>query len=378
MTKSLKLKTIAIVTNNYTPYSGGVVSSIITLRSSLQAQGHKVYIITLEFTKNQPKEEGVIRLNCPVKFKYYSNNLAIPWRPCHNLCKIFDKIKPDIIHSQHPFYLGMCALKAARCKNIPIIFTYHTQYEKYVHYLPFPETLTAPITKLLALDYCKKVDSIVAPSKSIANYLRQEEIKTPIKVIPSAINPIFFTPESKSSQNINCKFKLITVSRFVKEKNIPFLLKAFSKLNHNKFELTLVGYGPEQETLESLAFEKLKIPRECAKFVIAPSKQELAQLYQSADLFIFASSTETQGLVLAEAMGSGTPVVAVEAPGSKDIVVNGKNGFLVHSQSEMVCKINQLANNAELLNILKKEAREQAQNYSPTKLTNKLVQLYKV
>jgi 1,2-diacylglycerol 3-alpha-glucosyltransferase len=365
MNKNLKPKTIAIVTNNYKPYSGGVVSSIISLTDELRSQGHKVYIITLEFLENHIPEKGVIRLNCPVKFKYYSNNLAIPWRPCHNLCKIFEEIKPDIIHSQHPFYLGHCALRAARCKNIPIIFTYHTQYEKYVHYLPFPETLSAPITKLIALDYCKRVDAIVAPSQSIAGYLKQEDIKTPINVIPSGISPIFFQAATKTSMKINRKFKLITVSRFVKEKNIPFLLEVFSKLDQNKFEFTLVGYGPEQEALKLLAFEKLKIQTNSINFITAPSKQELARLYQEADLFIFASTTETQGLVLAEAMASNTPAIAVRAPGSNDIIINDQNGFLVDNQDEMILKINQLQNSPEQLKRIKKEARRQSKNYAP-------------
>lgn len=373
----MKPKTIAIVTNNYKPYSGGVVSSIVNLTNELRAQGHKVYIITLEFLDNHEVEEGVIRLSCPLKFKYHGNNMAIPWRPCHNLCKIFEEIKPDVVHSQHPFYLGHCALKAARCNKIPIVFTYHTQYEKYVHYLPFPERLSAPVAKLIALDYCKRVDAIVAPSQSIADFLLQEKITTTIKIIPSGINPIFFTPAKHPSIATNGIIKLITVSRFVKEKNIPFLLEVFSKLDQNKFEFTLVGFGPELDALKEIAYKKLKLSTAAVKFIIAPEKEALVALYQQADLFLFASKTETQGLVLAEAMACGVPAIALCAPGAKDIIKNGCNGFLVNSQEEMAYAINKLANSFEELCSLKKLAAEQSKNYSTANFAHNLIELYK-
>src|SRR3990167_3661016 len=330
----MKQLTIVIITNNYKPYSAGVVSSIIALAEGLKTEGHKVYIITLQFLDNHEQEECVIRLNCPIKFKYHGNYMAIPWRPCYNLCKILKIIKPDIIHSQHPFYLGTFALKVARCHKIPIVFTYHAQYEKYVHYVPFPQVLSAMVIKKMALSYCKQVDAIIAPSQSMFNFLKSENINKKVIIAPSSINPIFFADQASTSLvtlseqcetkvESNGKFKLITVSRFVKEKNIPFLLKMFSKLDLNKFEFFLVGFGVEQANLEKLA-RNLGIINSIT-FVVSPEKSKIVELYKQADLFIFASNTETQGLVLAEAMACGTPAVALEAPGAVDIIKHGVN-----------------------------------------------------
>lgn len=339
-----KNKTIAIVTNNYKPYSGGVVSSIVALTKEERQKGNKVFIITLDFLDDMEPEEGVIRIQCPLKFRYHGNYMAVPWRPKTNICEIIEEIKPDLIHSQHPFFLGVYALKAARCLKIPIHFTYHTQYEKYVHYLPFPERVSAAVVKQLVIDYCNKVDKIIAPTKSIQQFLKNEKVKTPIKVSPTKVDPIFI--QERPVTRFKKKIQLITVSRFAKEKNIPFLLEVFSKLDFEKFDFTLVGYGPEEQNLKQFA-KILKIPDSCINFVIAPAKEKIAELYRQSDLFIFASTTETQGIVLNEALASKLPIIAVDAFGSCDIVQHGKNGYLVKSQEKMIQKINLIFHETE-------------------------------
>src|SRR5262249_18260371 len=143
-------------------YSGGIVSSLHVLIPELQKQGHTVSLITLDFLGYEHSDpEYVMRISCPLKFMYKKNHMAIPWRATHALQKYFNEWQPDIIHAQHPFLLGRAALRVARKQNIPICFTYHSIYEAYAHYVPFPGTLTRPAIQKMVLDFCKKVNGII-------------------------------------------------------------------------------------------------------------------------------------------------------------------------------------------------------------------------
>jgi 1,2-diacylglycerol 3-alpha-glucosyltransferase len=367
---------IAIVTNNYKPYSGGVVSSIDSYATTLKSLGHKVFIITLDFLNvGSSPEENIYRIKCPIRFKYKNNIMALPWRANNAVSKLLKELSPDIVHSQHPFLLGQSALNVSRKLNIPIVFTYHTQYELYLHYIPLPQFMLKSLLKKITQNYCNSVNGIIAPSNLIKNYLLDNGIIKPIKVIPSGILPIFIISDFKE-RKINYPVKLLTVSRFVKEKNIKFLLEAFSRLDQNKFEFTLVGYGAYLPQLKNYAFNILGLKKENLKFIQKPAKENLVQYYRDSDLFIFSSKSETQGLVLAEAMSSGRPVVALNAPGSDEIVVNNVNGFLVQDVNEMCQKINYIVNNLELFKQMQYNAWLSAQKYNPINTTNSLIDFY--
>jgi len=378
--KNRKKLKIAIVTNNYTPYSGGVVSSIDSFVKELHQQGHKAFIITLDFLGKEHNDPYyVIRIPSIYRFMYKKNHIAVPWHITKKLKSIITLLNPDIIHTQHPFFIGKAALKVAKKLHIPILFTYHTIYEHYLHYLPVPQFLTRPIVKKMVLSFCKKVDGIIVPSNHIKQYLEQNNIETQIKKIPSGILPVFIKHQLWNRNNK--VFKLLTVSRFVKEKNIPLLLRVFARLcktvKNTTFNFTLVGYGQEYKNLQRLAYKKLHLPKTDVRFVHRPNKMEISDLYSESDLFIFSSTSDTQGLVLAEAMGGGCPVVAIDGPGQRDIIKNGKNGFLCQSEQEMVEKIEFISENSQLLKNMQKEALQKAQQYHPTATTNALISFYK-
>ena len=239
--KNKKLS-IAFITNNYKPYSGGVVKSIITFKKELESLGHKVFIITLDFnSKSQSAEENVIRINCPIKFIYKQNPMAIPFLSRYSIYKLINKIKPDIIHSHHPFLLGKSALVASKKLNIPIVFTHHTLYDKYTHYIPISPKISIPTINHKVLSYCSKVDGIIAPSKTVRNILKRQKISTPIKIISSGIRKSFYLNKfSYKEKNKNKPFTLLSVSRFAKEKNIQFLLDTFSNMDLEKYCMILV------------------------------------------------------------------------------------------------------------------------------------------
>lgn len=371
---------IALVTNNYKPYAGGVVSAIETLTSQLVSIGHQVFIVTLDFEGHGNSLEGevtIIRIFCPIRFIYQTKHIAIPWLPDQAVLQALKNIKPDIIHSHHPFLLGISAIKAGQKLNIPVVFTYHSQYEKFAHLVPLPKFLCTNLIRQKIINYCNQVNGIIAPSSFVAQVLQSQGCVVPIKIIPSGVAKLYLKqgPIYKKPKKI---FELLTVSRFAKEKDLPFLLDMFArliKLSAN-FRLTLVGYGPEKNYLMYYAYEILRLSKIQLVFVEQPPKTRLKQLYRKSDLFLFASMAETQGLVLAEAMACGTPVVALAGPGQDDLIINGKNGFLVKTSDEMMQIIQLIANNLHLHQKMQKFAFESGKCYDPKLLTSRLIDFY--
>jgi len=369
---------IVFVTNNYTPYSGGVVSSINATVDALIKKNHDVTIITLDFLgkKHITDPAYVIRLACPIKFMYKQNHMAVPWKPQKLMFQLFNHIRPDIIHIHHPFLLGKAALKAARKLNIRCVFTYHTLYEEYAHYIPIPQYISKPLIGLLVKKFCTNVDGIITPSMTIKNYLTKKNITCPIITIASSLRDLFFTSQKTPSLNNKPSFNLLLVSRFTKEKNIPLALEVIKRLPNN-FTLTLVGYGTEYMNIQKIAHEDLNLSQDRVKFVHKPAQDTLLSLYQSAHLFIFPSQTDTQGIVLAEAMSQGIPVIALDGPGQRDIIQNGYNGFIVDNIEQMITTIKWLSHSKKQLDTLAHGALETAKKYHPETIINHLTTFYR-
>jgi 1,2-diacylglycerol 3-alpha-glucosyltransferase len=367
---------IVFVTNNYTPYSGGVVSSINATTQELQKQGHEVFIITLDFVSDHSHDPAyVIRVPCFFRFTYKKNYMAIPWRPTRVIMQLLQELAPDIVHVHHPFLLGVSALKAARTLSLPCLFTYHTIYEQYAHYMPLPCFITRIFIRYFVLKFCRAVDGIVVPSSAIKQYLIEQKVTCPITIIPSAVRSFFLSSPIKQRSADKQFFDLLVVSRFVKEKNIPFVFDVFKQLS-SVFRLTLVGYGTDYEKMQKLAFDQLKLPADRVMFVHQPTQADLVALYHNADLFIFPSQTDTQGLVIAEAFSQGLPVVALDGPGQRDSIRNGYNGFIVDDAEHMIQAIIILCQDHDLYARCVNGARETARHYSPDYLVNRLLDFY--
>lgn len=366
---------IAFVTNNYRPYAGGVVSSIDATVTALRARGHDVFVVTLSFLDSHTDDpEYVRRISCPLKFTYKSMYIAVPWRPERAVQEALEMLCPDIIHVHHPFFLGQYAAHFGRKRRIPVVFTYHTIYEEYAHYVPGPHAMMQRTIKKMVLSFCKDVDGIIAPSSYIQQYLCDHGIAVPITVIPSGLLPVFWWSEHKPIAARNT-IELVTVSRFAKEKNIYALLDMFAQIACDA-RFTLVGHGAEYDGLCTYAYRTLGLSPQTIRFVVSPPKEAIARYYRCADLFVFASITETQGLVVAEAMAAGTPVIALDGPGQRDSVQPGKNGFLVTSVDDMAQAIRAVASDRVHLERLSRGAFESAQHYRPESLAHQLEQSY--
>jgi 1,2-diacylglycerol 3-alpha-glucosyltransferase len=203
-------------------------------------------------------------------------------------------------------------------------------------------------------------------------------VKSHLDIIPSAISSFYsdrniIMPTKKRTGDY---FELLCVSRFAPEKNLYFLLDLFSIISEQNYRFTLIGFGQELEGLRNYAFKKLAIDDRKIQFIIKPSKQEISKWYAQADLFLFSSQTETQGLVLAESMAHGTPVVALRGPGVNDIVITGYNGFLVNSAPEMINCIKMLKARPDLLKQLQEGAWHTSDLYRPSNIAKELHNFY--
>lgn len=367
---------IAMVTNNYTPYSGGVVSSINVSVDQLKRMGHDVVVVSFDFTSMHTDDPAwVYRVWSPIQFMYKSNHMAIAWRPYTQIQRFFARFKPDIVHVHHPFLLGSVATKLARKHGIPVVFTYHTLYEEFAYYVPLPERFVRWVTTHLVRLFCKRVHGIIAPSKAIADLLY--EYLTCIEVIATGLQRDFL-PDASIPSHHHGPLRLLIVSRLVKEKNIYAALDVAHKLAREgvAYTLTIVGYGEEYQPLQTYAYQYLKLSHRQVSFLYKPDCSIIMQAYKDADLFLFTSRVDTQGLVLAEAMAGATAVVAFDGPGQRDIIKQGYNGFIVADVDAMVATIMQLDGQHDRLMALKRGAHVTAQAYHPERTVRRLFDFY--
>ena len=367
---------IGIFTNVYKPVINGVVNSISYFKKGLEELGHEVYIFAPKHPNYKDDEKGIFRiesLKLPSKEKY---RLSLPI--FRKSLKVIKEL--DIIHTQYPFIMGNYGSFFADIYNKPLIFTHHTQYEKYTHYIPFEQEITKKFTRWIVNDYANKCDCVIAPSESIKKMLLKQGIRSRIEVIPTGINlDVFGNPDReiiRKKYNLGPEQKLLLYAgRIAKEKNLEFLLKAFRLILNKKPNtyLMLVGRRTKKGYLINL-IKKLHL--ETKVFLVGHSSL-VQNYYGAADLFVFSSVTETQGLVIVEAMAAGTPVVAVDSPGVRD-VVNGKNGFMVqHSIREFSEKVIRVLDDSKLRKKMSENAKKTASEYSISKMSKRMLQVYK-
>jgi glycosyltransferase involved in cell wall biosynthesis len=373
---------VAMFTNTFTPHVGGVSRSVQGLADALRRLGHRVLVVAPRFDDVPAGETDVLRM--PAVQHFNGSDFSLPVPAPMKVAGVVRDFKPDIIHSHHPFLLGETALRIASACDVPIVFTHHTRYEQYTHYLPGDSEPLKHFVVNLVHGYCNLCNAVVAPSGSIADLLRSQEVKTPIAVIPTGIEPLYFSgPQQGSSRRLlelpEDAFVIGHVGRLAPEKNLTFLVDAVGQyllLNPNA-RFLLIGEGPaKEEMLASFARQGL-MPRIHLLGVV--DHRMLADAYRCMDVFAFASRSETQGMVLAEAMAAGTPVVALDAPGVREIVVDAVNGRLLAEKeiSSFVGALEWLAQlSTERRLQLRHHAYRTAEEFSQGNSIRKMLDLY--
>jgi len=375
---------IGIFTDSYKPYTSGVVTSITTFKRELEQLGHQFFIFAPNYPNYVESEEGVYRFYSVPAPTNPDFTLAIPVFP--GMKYLLRKLDLDIIHVHSPFTMGRVGLHYARRLGLPIVFTYHTLYDQYIHYLPVAQELAREMTIKFANNFCRQVDHIIVPSSEASNILCSYNIPTPISVIPTGV-PVerFRALDCKGNvlrerYDIPAENKiLLNVGRLTKEKNLEFLLDAFARVHQQNPQTTLVitAQGPLESALKQQAvYLGLKLERDVI-FTGAVPFETLIQVYYSADLFVFSSMTETQGLVLIEAMAAGLPVVAIRAYGVADMVDHGINGFLTAcDQDEFTGAILRLLSDDKIYHYFRNNALVKAEQVSSQNMALQLEKVY--
>lgn len=326
---------IAMMTNNYKPFIGGVPISIERLSQALRAQGHEVVVFAPSY-KNQTEEENVVRYRSLIKG--VAKGASVPDRFDAKIEQEFAKGDFDVIHVHHPMLIGRAAMHLSKKYNVPIVFTYHTRYEQYLHYIK--ASFLAKAVPYYIKEFTDGCDMVFAPTPLMQSYLQEIGSKAQSEVLPTGLEEDSFIIEEEKAKELrekllgDKKYLFCSIARLAKEKNIDFIFRVLAKRKAEgkaDFKFALIGEGPKRKELEKLA-EELDL-REEVIFVGKVPNSQVKNYCKASDLFLFASLSETQGIVLLEAMAAGTPVLAVRATGVCDIVQNGRNGFMT-SQSE--------------------------------------------
>ena len=377
---------VLMFTNTYLPHVGGVARSVKTFASDLREAGNRVLIIAPVFPGHEEqdeKEPEIVRVPAVQEFNGSDFSVRIPI-PFY-LDEVIDEFNPEIIHSHHPYLLGDAALRVARRRNLPLVFTHHTLYEAYAHHIHAESDTFKSFVIRLATQYANLCDRVVAPSQSLAELIRGRGVETPTVEIPTGVDLDFFASGDgrafRREYHIPEEKTVIGhVGRLASEKNLDFLVRAVAAaLDHcPKTIFLVVGEGPEQEMTRD-HFKDLGMS-DRLRMTGSLGGGALADAYGAMDLFSFSSHTETQGLVVAEAMAAGVPVIALDAPGVREVVRDRDNGRLLPEDAAESDFSGALT---DLIHGLPKEkvrwqarTRETAQKFSRRACVHRLTELY--
>ncbi|MEA3453441.1 MAG: glycosyltransferase family 4 protein [Candidatus Caldatribacteriota bacterium] len=377
---------IAFFTNCYKPLINGVVTSISSLKEAYERKGHEVYVFAPKVEDYVDQEKNVFRyrsVNLTTKVKY-----PLPIPLSFRVKKVITEFNPDIVHIHHPFLLSSVAIMYGKRLGIPKILTIHTQYEQYAYYVsPVPERVTHEAIKMIISNLAYKTDCITTPSASMKELIEGYGIKNRIEVIPNAIHLISFKEDNelkrteiKRKYNLKEDDKIILfVGRIASEKSIDKLIKALAiikKRNNGKEKLLIVGNGPAMDELKQLT-QSLKVEEDVI-FTGTVSYEEIQHYYKMAYVFTIASTTETFGIVTIEALASGTPVLAIKAPGAVDILTDGLDGLLVDDDVEKFANaLEKIIREPELREKLSRGALKTSEKYSINTISERMLNLYR-
>ncbi|MDX5329442.1 MAG: glycosyltransferase [Marinobacter sp.] len=364
---------VTMFTNNYLPFIGGVPISIERLRRGLEHLGDSTQIVAPRYRDQPDREDAVVRvpslLAMGEKREFRLANIFLA-----RIRKQVRAFRPDVIHLHHPFWLGSLGLFMARQLRIPAIYTYHTRLEHYAHFVPLPGMLFRNlISHALIKRFANRCDGVIVPTYSTEEYLRMIGVTTPTFVQPTGIEyERFQAVETSELKTLRDKLGLssekvfISVARLSNEKNIDFMIEAIDRLRQESdvpFRFLMIGDGHQRDRLQK-KIDSLELSSHFT-LVGAVQPEEMALWYNLGDAFLFASKSETQGMVILEAMSAGLPVVAVRSSGIEDVVRDGLNGYKTpENQARWIEKARQLLENDDLRTELSDKARAFAADYS--------------
>ncbi|MEA3239798.1 MAG: glycosyltransferase [Candidatus Bipolaricaulota bacterium] len=369
---------IGLFSDAYLPEISGVTTTVHWLKEELENLGHVVYVYAPQYEGIEEDEPGVFRFRSGQFTFHKASRVAFPYsRAAARSLK-----ELDIFHSHTPFSMGLVAVGAATRHHSPHIHTYHTHLMEDRKYLPRPLRPPEREAGKIIATFCNRCTLITAPSTPFKKELLSYGVHRPIRVFPFGVKLSLFrqppTWNPRSELNIPDKAKLFLYSgRLAMEKNLPFLIRAYGQIHAQDpaSVFVLAGDGPVREQMQEQV-KKMGFA-DAVRFTGFLDHPRLVDLYKAADLFLFASKTETQGLVLVEAMAVGTPAVAIGALGVLDVIQDGVNGILVPEDEEAFAEqALALANDEERYSLLRQGALERAEEISTRNSTLRLLEVF--
>lgn len=377
---------ILMISDVYFPRINGVSTSIATYREALESRGHEVHLIAPDYDGVSTADECRIR-------RIPSRHL--PFDPEDRLlkagCVLLERAalrdeEFDLIHVQTPFAAHYLGVKLARELGIPRVETYHTYFEEYLyHYLPFlPKGATRYLARSLSRRQCNELDALVVPSHGMLEVLRGYGIQTRAEIIPTGLPIENFTPGDGAAFRARHGIApqrpvMLYVGRVAFEKNIGFLLQVTARIRRDMPDalLLVAGEGPALEQLKAQAVQ-LGIGNNVLFVGYLDRKSELPDCYCAANVFVFSSCTETQGLVLLEAMAQAIPVVALAELGTRDVLVEGAGALIAsHEVEGFAAKTMSLLQRPDAASQLGERGREYAAGWSAGALAERMLDFYR-
>ena len=381
---------IGLFTDSYPPYINGVSTSVAMLKKALEKAGHTVYVVTVSSNALKyeiDEENNIIKIpGIPIGIYDYRISRIYP-------IKMINTMKNwhlDVIHSHTEFGIGIFARLFAKQFNIPLVHTYHTLYEDYTHYIThgYFDKSSKKIVEYLTKFYCDKTATeLIVPTNKIYKLFKDKyEFEKNIHIIPTGIEVDRFFTENVNKKDVdNLRKKLgltkkdyviIFVGRLAEEKNVEFLLNSQKVLQEKipNLKLLIVGDGPDKEKYEELA-KKLEIDKTTI-FNGKASWEEIPLYYHCANLFATASTTETQGLTVIEAMATGIPALCIDDESFKGTVVDDLNGKIFKTNKEYEQDVIELYQDKNKYKNISNQARVQAEHCSSRSYAEKVLEVY--
>lgn len=380
MTLENRKLTIALFSDSMLPILNGVSVSIQALVTGLRSRGHSVHLFTTRAAGHVDSDPNTHRfggMETP-----WTRNYPLAFPPFYPMLREFRKHKFDLIHTHTPFTVGFVGLRWGESHSIPVVSTYHTLYDKYAHYIPyFPKRYLRYKVAKHTNYYYNRVAHVITPSEASMRWLQRHSVKTPVSVIPTGI-PLgsqISRGVAREQLGIHPDQRLILyVGRIAAEKNLGRLFEAVSEVmrQDERTLFWLVGDGPMREQCVQIARDLRMGDR--VRFIGFKPREEIEPYYAAADVFAFASMTETQGLVVGEAMMHGVPSVVVQGGGASEALQDRKNGILVRNDTEQLSAgILNLIQDEELRSRLSDGAFRTAQKMTVDAMVEQILGVYR-
>ncbi len=379
---------VGIFSESFAPVRNGVTTSLDTLVKGLRTSGHRVWVCApAHEAVGAAPETNVLRFPSFVTAYNRGYPLAYPFYPRLALSTHFNRLRLDVVHTHSPFVLGLTGAKMAITRGTPLVSTYHTLYSQYTHYLPVvPESMSQGFLDVYLPWYYNRCSHVFCPSRVTMASLKRIGVEAPIAVVPTGVpiptsSAVSLERRKATRQRHNWRMDqkvLLYAGRLAEEKNVPLLLHAMVQILKSvpNATLAIIGDGPEREALELLATQLL--PEKVVQFLGSIPREEMDAHYCAADLFCFASGSETQGLVAGEARAAGLPCILVNQGGAPETFVDGEDALLAEPANAQSFAEKALAilGNDDRYQSMRQHAHRRARLFTPELMIAQVIELY--